>query len=88
MLADDANMTSEGSGFGGVTLARNVASKAAVDAALAAAKEAGASILKPAHEAFWGGYSGYYADPDGHPWEVAHNPFWKLDRDGRVLLPK
>lgn len=88
MLADDANMTSEGSGFGGVTLARNVASRAEVDAALEAAKKAGAAILKPAHEAFWGGYSGYYADPDGHPWEVAHNPFWKLHRDGRVLLKK
>jgi uncharacterized glyoxalase superfamily protein PhnB len=88
MLADDANMTSEGSGFGGVTLARNVASKAEVDAALETAKAAGASILKPAHEAFWGGYSGYYADPDGHPWEVAYNPHWKLDRDGRARLPK
>lgn len=87
LLADDANLPSAGSGFGGVTLARNVASKAEVDVALDAAKKAGASILKPAQEAFWGGYSGYFADPDGHPWEVAYNPHWKLDADGRVVLP-
>jgi uncharacterized glyoxalase superfamily protein PhnB len=88
LLADDANLPSEGSGFGGVTLARNVASKAAVDAALEVAKEAGATILKPAQQAFWGGYSGYFADPDGHPWEVAYNPYWKLDAAGRVVLSK
>jgi uncharacterized protein len=88
LLADDANLSSEGSGFGGVTLARNVASRADVDAALDVAKGAGAHILKPAHEAFWGGYSGYFADPDGHPWEVAHNPHWKLGAEGRVALPK
>jgi catechol 2,3-dioxygenase-like lactoylglutathione lyase family enzyme len=88
LLADDANLSSEGSGFGGVTFARNVASRAKVDAALDEAKKAGAHILKPAHEAFWGGYSGYFADPDGHPWEVAHNPHWKLDATGRVVLPK
>jgi uncharacterized protein len=88
LLADDANIPTEGSGFGGVTLARNVGSKAEVDAALVAAKKAGASILKPAHEAFWGGYSGYFADPDGHPWEVAYNPHWKLDAAGRIVLPR
>jgi catechol 2,3-dioxygenase-like lactoylglutathione lyase family enzyme len=88
LLADDANLSSEGSGFGGVTFARNVASRAKVDAALDEAKKAGAHILKPAHEAFWGGYSGYFADPDGHPWEVAHNPHWKLDAAGRVVLPR
>jgi uncharacterized glyoxalase superfamily protein PhnB len=88
LLADDANLPSEGSGFGGVTLARNVASKAAVDAALEVAKGAGATILKPAQQAFWGGYSGYFADPDGHPWEVAYNPYWKLDAAGRVVLGK
>ena len=86
-LADDANIPSEGSGFGGATFARNVGSKAEVDAALDVAKTAGAAILKPAQEAFWGGYSGYFADPDGHPWEVAYNPHWKLDADGRVVLP-
>jgi catechol 2,3-dioxygenase-like lactoylglutathione lyase family enzyme len=88
LLADDANILTEGSGFGGVTLARNVRSSAEVDAALDAAKAAGARILRPAHKTFWGGYSGYFADPDGHPWEVAHNPHWKLDADGRVVLPK
>ncbi len=87
LLADDANLPAEGSGFGGVTLARNVASPAEVDAALETARRAGATILKPAQRAFWGGYSGYFADPDGHPWEVAHNPHWKLDAAGRVVLP-
>ncbi len=87
LLADDANVPSEGSGFGGVTLARNVGSKAEVDAALAAAKRAGATILKAAQEVFWGGYSGYFADPDGHPWEIAYNPHWKLDARGQVVLP-
>jgi predicted lactoylglutathione lyase len=88
LLADDANISSEGSGFGGVTLARNVDSKAQVDGALDVAKKAGATILRPAQEAFWGGYSGYFADPDRHTWEVAYNPHWKLDADGRVVLPR
>src|SRR5579872_5165181 len=74
LLAEDANLPSEGSGFGGFTLAYNVRSPAAVDAMLQVARKAGARILKAAHEAFWGGYSGYFADPDGHAWEVAHNP--------------
>jgi uncharacterized protein len=81
LLADDANIPSEGSGFGGVTLARNVGSKAEVDVALDAAKKVGATILKPAQEAFWGGYSGYFADPDGHLWEGAYNPHWKLAKE-------
>ena len=51
-------------------------------------RAAGAVIVKPAGETFWGGYSGYFADPDGHPWEVAFNPFWKLDENGRVVLPE
>ena len=78
----------KGSGFGGIALARNVRTKAEVDTALDAARAAGAKILKPAQEAFWGGYSGYFADPDGHPWEVAYNPHWKLDAEGRVVLPR
>jgi hypothetical protein len=65
-----------------------VGTKAEVDAALEAARKAGAKILKPAQEAFWGGCSGYFADPDGHPWEVAYNPHWKLDAEGRVMLPR
>ena len=54
---------------------------------LATAEDAGARILKPAAETFWGGYSGYFADPDGHPWEIAHNPFWPIADDGNVTLP-
>ena len=87
-LAEDAQVSAQGSGFGGITLACNVATKAEVDAALARAERAGARILKSAREVFWGGYSGYFADPDGYPWEVAFNPFWKLDEQGQVLLPE
>jgi catechol 2,3-dioxygenase-like lactoylglutathione lyase family enzyme len=87
-LAHDANLAPAGSGFAGVALARNVKSRAAVDAALEVVKKAGGTILKPAREAFWGGYSGYFADPDGHLWEIAHNPHWKLDSSGLVVLPR
>lgn len=86
-LADDCGMTDRGPGFGGFTLAQVVASKAEVDAVLARAVGLGATLQKPAHEAFWGGYSGYFLDPDGHPWEVAWNPFVTLDREGRLSLP-
>jgi uncharacterized glyoxalase superfamily protein PhnB len=86
-LAEDAHVSAEGSGFGGITLARNLPSKAAVDAALETAVKAGAKILNPAQEVFWGGYSGYFADPDGYPWEIAFNPHWKLDENGGVRLP-
>lgn len=76
-LAEDATVSAEGAGFAGVALAHNVASEAEVDAVLAQAVAAGARLVKPGQEAFWGGYSGYFADPDGHLWEVAHNPhFW------------
>jgi catechol 2,3-dioxygenase-like lactoylglutathione lyase family enzyme len=85
-LAKDAQVSPEGSGFGGITLARNVGTKREVDAALEVARKAGAAILKPAQEVFWGGYSGYFADPDGYPWEVAFNPHWRLDASGRVVL--
>lgn len=88
LLARDARVPEKGSGFGGVTLARNVGSRGEVDTALEVARQAGAKILKPAQEAFWGGYSGYFADPDGYPWEIAYNPHWKLDAEGRVVLPK
>jgi catechol 2,3-dioxygenase-like lactoylglutathione lyase family enzyme len=91
-LAEDANMKTADPGaakgaFGGFTLARNVGSRAEVDAAIEGAEAAGATVLKPAAEAFWGGYSGYYADLDGYPWEVAHNPYWSLDENGEVVLP-
>jgi uncharacterized protein len=73
-------------GWGGVTLAHNVASPAEVDATLAEAKAAGATIPRAGADTFWGGYSGVFVDPDGHPWEVAHNPHWTLLPDGSVRL--
>ncbi|HEY5081022.1 MAG TPA: VOC family protein [Bauldia sp.] len=84
-LAADARLPDAG-GFGGVALAYNTRSHEEVDAVLAEAAGAGARILKPAEETFWGGYSGYFADPDGHPWEVAWNPGWSFDERGGVLL--
>ncbi|MBB3229407.1 VOC family protein [Halomonas stenophila] len=74
-LAEDAGVPAEGSGFSGVALAHNVASEAEVEEVLALAVQAGAEVVKPGQKVFWGGYSGYFADPDGHLWEVAHNPF-------------
>ena len=71
-LAEDATVTDDGNGFSGVTLAHNVSSEDEVDAVLAEAEAAGGRIVKPAQDAFWGGYSGYFADPDGHLWEVAY----------------
>lgn len=83
-LAKDARVGAEGTGFGGVALAHNARDRAEVDAVLAEAAAAGARIVRAAHETFWGGYSGYFEDPDGHLWEVAHNPFWTLDAQGRI----
>ena len=77
-LAKDAGVAPEGDGFGGFTLAYNARSKGDVDTVLAEAKAAGAEILRPAQDAFWGGYSGYFRDLDGHLWEVAWNPFTDL----------
>ena len=74
-LAEDAAVPAEGSGFSGVALAHNVSSEAEVERVLQEAVEAGATLRKPAQKVSWGGYSGYFADPDGHLWEVAHNPF-------------
>jgi catechol 2,3-dioxygenase-like lactoylglutathione lyase family enzyme len=89
-LAEDAGLADTGGagGFGGIALAYNARSKADVDAVLAEAAAAGAKILKPAADTFWGGYSGYFADPDGHPWEVAWNPGWSIDAEGRVSLTR
>ena len=78
-LAEDANVTAEGSGFSGVTLAHTVRSKTEVAPILAQAEAAGGRILKPAQDVFWGGHSGYFADPDGHLWEVAWNPYFKVE---------
>lgn len=86
-LAKDANVTADGRGFGGITLAYNVRVREEVDSVLAAAQTAGAKILKPAQEALWGGYSGYFADPDGFLWEVAWNPFFTIDENGAIRLP-
>ena len=86
-LADDAHVDEVGSGFAGVSLAHNARSEAEVDAVLAEAVKAGAQLLKPAQKVFWGGYSGYFADPDGHVWEVAFNPHFPLDAAGRLQLP-
>jgi uncharacterized protein len=77
-LAKDAGVAPKGSGFAGITLAHNVASKAEADAVFAQALAAGAKAVKTPQDAFWGGYSGYFADPDGHLWEVAYNPFTDL----------
>lgn len=86
-LAEDCGMADRGPGFGGFTIAHNVGSKAEVDALLARAVANGATLQKAAHEAFWGGYSGYFCDPDGHPWEVAYNPFVPMAADGSLVLP-
>ena len=84
----DANAGTLWDGNGGIVVAQNVASAAEVDAVLAKAKSDGARILKPGTKTFWGGYNGYFADPDGHLWEIAHNPHWQLDKDGCVVLPE
>jgi uncharacterized protein len=86
-LAADSTADEPQGRFRGVSLAINVASREAVDTALDTARAASARILKPAQETEWGGYHGYFADPDGHAWEVAHNPFWPLDADGLPQLP-
>lgn len=85
-LAEDAKVPVEGSGFSGFALAHNVGSEEEVDSVLADAAAAGAEIKKPGGKTFWGGYAGYFADPDGHLWEVAHNPFMPLDPQGHVTL--
>jgi uncharacterized protein len=84
-LAEDSTVQ-DGGGWGGVTLAYNVRSREEVDAVLEDARAAGATIGRPGAETFWGGYSGLFIDPDGHPWEVAHNPSWTVHEDGRTTL--
>jgi uncharacterized protein len=86
-LAEDATVSPEGAGFTGVALAHNTASREAVDAVIAEAEAAGGTIVKLAEDVFWGGYSGYFADPDGHLWEVAWNPHFPFDEAGRLVLP-
>lgn len=84
-LAADSAVTDDG-GWGGITLAHNVRSPDEVDAVLAEAAAAGATIGRPGEATFWGGYSGVFLDPDGHPWEVAHNPYWTIAADGSISL--
>ena len=85
-LADDAKVPADGAGFRGVTLAMNLASTAEVDEVFAEWLAAGATSVVEPHTAFWGGYSSYVADLDGHLWELAHNPYATLDDDGRLLM--
>ena len=87
-LAADQGRKGARLGTGAMTLAQNFSSEAEVDGAYAAALAAGAKGLKPPEKVFWGGYSGYWADPDGHVWEVAMNPFWPLAADGSLTLPE
>lgn len=87
-LAGDASIANAKGEFSGVALAHNVNSEAEVDGVLDEAVAAGAKLVKPGQKTFWGGYAGYFADPDGHLWEIAYNPFMPLDADGRVTLPK
>lgn len=85
-LAEDAHVENTPRGFAGVTLAHNVTSERGVDAVYKFALSCGATAVKKPEKVFWGGYSGYFADPDGHLWEVAYNPFFPLDKEGHVVL--
>ena len=87
-LADDSGVDDRSSdGFGGIALAQNVRSRAEVDDVLRQAAAAGAQITQPARETFYGGYAGCFTDPDGHVWEIAHNPGFTLDDDSTLTLP-
>jgi len=85
-LAEDSAIEHDAGGWGGVTLAYNVRSPEEVDAVMEEAARAGARIGRPGAATFWGGYSGVFVDPDGHPWEVAHNPGWPIADDGSIRL--
>ena len=85
-LAEDSAVSDPG-GWGGVTLAYNTRTPAEVDAVIEEARAAGAAIGREPGETFWGGYSGVFIDSDGHPWEVAHNPRWRIEADGSLRLP-
>jgi uncharacterized protein len=86
-LAEDSAVTDPG-GWGGVTLAYNTRSTDEVDQVIEEARKAGGTIGREPGETFWGGYSGVFIDPDGHPWEVAHNPRWTIEEDGSAILPE
>ena len=86
-LAKDAGLPDSAPSFSGISLAHNVRDKAEADKVIAHAVKSGGRLVKPAQDVFWGGYSGYFADPDGHLWEVAWNPFFPLREDGSITLP-
>jgi catechol 2,3-dioxygenase-like lactoylglutathione lyase family enzyme len=86
-LAEDSGVE-DGGGWGGVTLSHNVRSPAEVDAVIEEARAAGADVVREPGETFWGGYSAALVDPDGHPWEIAHNPSWTVRDDGSIELPR
>jgi catechol 2,3-dioxygenase-like lactoylglutathione lyase family enzyme len=86
-LAEDATVSTEGSGFRGITLSYNTRSQEEVDAILQAVEGIGGKVVKPGGEVFWGGYNGYFADPEGHLWEVAWNPYFEFDETGNLNLP-
>jgi uncharacterized protein len=86
-LAEDSGVEDSG-GWGGLTLAHNVRSPGEVDAVIEEARAAGAAIVREPAETFWGGYSAAFTDPEGHPWEVAHNPRWTIRDDGSIELPE
>jgi len=86
MLAEDAVISPEGSGFSDFTLAYNAQSESEVDAIIADLKSKGVKIIKEPQKVFWGGYSSYFADPDGYRWEVAYNPFFPFDEQGNLRL--
>ncbi len=86
-LAADAGVSEAGSGFSGLTISYNAKSEKEVDDVLEKVKTLGATVIKPAQKVYWGGYSGYFKDPDGHLIEVAYNPFWELDENDNIKLP-
>ena len=86
LLAADTAVEDVG-GWGGITLAHNVASRAEVDAIVEVAREAGGSVVREPGETFWGGYASIVLDPEGHSWEIAHNPYWTLTEDGGTRMP-
>jgi len=85
-LAVDAGVRDDGATFSGIALAHNTREREGVDALVREAVAAGGTMLRSPAATEWGGYSGYVADPDGHPWEIAHNPFWTIHADGRTTL--
>ncbi|MBL7817175.1 MAG: VOC family protein [Saprospiraceae bacterium] len=87
LLAEDATVDAQSSGFSGITIAYNAKSETEVDEVLAEVQKIGATLVKPAQKVFWGGYSGYFKDLDGHLFEVAYNPFLEMDGNDNLILP-